>query len=126
MPAALVIRLEDGFRNEPDCAIVALAMYLGVSYADVIRVVVATDRFRGREGLSRRGIVRVAARLGHTLRKRRLDVEDGHGIVVSTDHAAVLLYGRVLDRYSNWPVELWLADQKVRPQDCDLYTAVDE
>jgi len=126
MPAAVVVRLEDGFRNEPDCAIVSLAMYLGASYADVIRVVVATDRTQGRQGLSRRGIVRVAARLGHTLRRRTLDLEDGHGIIVTHDHAAVLMMGRVLDRFSNWPADLWLADQGAKPEDCTLYTAVDE
>lgn len=125
MPA-LVIRVEDGFRGEPDCAVVALTMYLGVSYADVIRAVVASDRYKGREGLSRRGIVRVAARLGHVLRKRHLDPEDGYGIIVAPEHAAVLLEGRVLDRTANWPLEAWLVSQQATLSDCDFYVAEDE
>lgn len=126
MPASAVIRLEDGYRNEPDCAVVALSAYLGARYADVIRAVVASDRSKGREGLSRRGIVRVAARLGHTLRKRQIDPEEGHGIIVTIDHAAVLVDGRVVDRLSIWPLEAWLVEQGCEMVDCSLYVAVDE
>jgi hypothetical protein len=126
MPAASVIRVEDGYDREPDCAVVSLAMYLGATYAEVIRAVVMTMHPRAPDGLSRRGIVRVAGCLGHTLRRRRIDPDDGHGIIVTPTHAAVLLSGRVLDRYSNWPIDAWLIDQGVTLDDCDLYTAVDE
>jgi hypothetical protein len=123
MPPSAVIRIEDGFRHEPDCAIVALAMYLsGVTYADVIRAA-TLERGGARTGLSRRGIVRVAARLGHTLRKRRIDTEEGYGLLVAPEHAAVLLDGRVLDRCSNWPLDAWLVDQRAALADCDFYVA---
>lgn len=125
MPGAAVIRLEDGYRLEPDCATVALAVYLGVPYATVIRAIAATDRARGRDGLSRRGIVRVAATLGHTLRRRRLDPDEGFGIIVAPEHAAVLLDGRVIDRLTIWPLEAWLVDQKCLLTDCDYYEAVE-
>ena len=125
MPPAAVIRLEDGYRNEPDCAVVALAMYLGVSYANVIRAVVASDRNKGRDGLSRRGIVRVAGRLGHVLRKRTIDPEEGYGILVAPEHAAVLLDGRILDRLTNWPLDAWLLDQGCGLADCDFYVVVE-
>jgi hypothetical protein len=126
MPAASVIRVEDGYWKENDCAIVALSMYLDkATYPDVIRAVAVTDRAKGRKGLSRRGIVRVAATLGHTLRQRKFDPVNGHGVLVTHNHAAVLLYGRVLDRYENWPLDLWLIDQGAAPEDCSVYTAVD-
>jgi hypothetical protein len=125
MPPSAVIRLEYGFDREPDCAIVALAMYLdGVTYADVIRAA-AQERDKGREGLTLRAIVRVAARLGHTLRRRKLDPDEGYGLITSPGHAAVLLDGRVLDRLTNWPLDAWLADQRCLLGDCDFYVAVD-
>jgi hypothetical protein len=123
MPPSAVIRIEDGFRHEPDCAIVALAMYLAdVTYADVIRAA-ARELGGARTGLSRRGIVRVAARLGTTLRKRRIDTEEGYGIITAPEHAAVLLDGRVLDRCANWPLDAWLVDQRATLADCDFYVA---
>jgi hypothetical protein len=126
VPPSSVIRLEYGFDREPDCAIVALAMYLdGVTYGDVIRAA-AQERDKGREGLTLRAIVRVAARLGHTLRRRKIDPEDGYGLIASPSHAAVLLEGRVLDRLTNWPLDAWLVDQGCRLVDCDFYVAVDE
>jgi hypothetical protein len=125
MPPATVIRLEDGYTDEPDCAVVALAMYLGASYPEVIRAVATLDRRRGRGGVSRRGLVRVAAVLGHTLRKRKLDPWDGEGIIYATEHAAVLLRGRVADRLTNWPLEAWLKDQHADLEDCDFFVAVD-
>jgi hypothetical protein len=125
MPLPPVIRLENGYDDEPDCAIVALTVYLGAAYADVIRAVTATDRSKGRDGLSRRGLVKVASKLGHTLRKRQLDPEEGMGIIVAPSHAAVLMDGRVIDRLSIWPLDGWLVSQKCKLNDCDLYVAAD-
>jgi hypothetical protein len=95
-----------------------------VTYADVIRAA-AQERDKGREGLTLRAIVRVAARLGHTLRRRKLDPDEGYGLIASPSHAAVLLDGRVLDRLTNWPLDAWLADQRCLLGDCDFYVAVD-
>jgi hypothetical protein len=121
--AAGVIRLEDGFNDEPDCAVVALAMYLDVRYADVIRAA-ALERDKARDGLSRRAIIRVAGRLGHTLRKRRINTVDGWGIISAPAHSAVLLNGRVLDRLSNWPLDVWLKKQRAELADCDFFVMV--
>jgi hypothetical protein len=125
MPAT-VIRLVDGYDDEPDCAIVTLAMYLDCPYPEVIRAVAALARGRGCDGLTRHGFVRVAAHLGHTLRKRRVDPVNGYGILFAPGHAAVLLQGRVLDRLTNWPLKEWLADQKCKLTECDFFVAVDE
>lgn len=47
MPA-LVNRLEHGHDDEPgDCAMVALAVYTGTPYTDVLRAVSALDRQQG-------------------------------------------------------------------------------
>ena len=123
MPAA-VNRLEAGYPDETgDCAMVALSVYLGVPYTDVLRVVASADRHQGRRGLWRRTMIRVAATLGHTLRKRRIR-DDSYGILVTHDHAAVVRGGLVLDRLTVWTRADWLADQRVELGQCDYLEAV--
>jgi hypothetical protein len=123
--AAPVNRLHAG--QEPnDCAVCSLACYLGVSYTEVIRAVTLADRrAMGRDGLWRKTMVRVAARLGVKLLKRRPHPEDGYGIICAPAHAAVLREGFVLDRDTVWPLDAWLLDQRVTLDECDLLVAVD-
>ena len=125
MSAAPVNRLHAG--QEPnDCAICSLACYLGVPYTEVIRAVTLADRrAMGRDGLWRKTMIRVAARLGTKLVKRKVNPEDGYGILAGPFHAAVLREGFVLDRDTVWPLDAWLLDQKVTLDDCDLLVAVE-
>jgi len=123
MTAAAVNRLEAGYPGDPDCGLVALSVYLGVSYTDVLRAVTTLDRRQGRNGLWRRTMVRVAAALGYTLKRRTPD-EEAYGILVTADHAAVLRGGLVLDRLTVWELDDWLRDQKTELGQCDYLEAV--
>lgn len=121
MPAA-VNRLESGYPDEPDCGLVALSVYLGIGYPEVLRAVAKLDRKQGRGGLWRRTMIRVAAALGHTLKRRKL-TEDSYGILVTLDHAAVVRAGLVLDRLTVWEVDDWCRDQKIDPGECEYLEA---
>jgi hypothetical protein len=125
MPAAAINRVE--VQREPtDCGIVALAMYLGVSYEDVLRAVSVTDRCQGRGGLWTRTLQRVSKRLGHTLKiRRRFDLED-YGVIRLPDHAAVLRSGLVLNTDGTvWDADEFLSHQKVTIEECQLLVAED-
>jgi hypothetical protein len=124
--AAVVNRLHPG--HEPnDCAMCALACYLGRDYTDVLRAATLTDRrARGRKGLWTRTIVRVGKALGVTLRKRRVDPEDGYALILAPDHAAVLRAGLVIDRDMIWPLDAWMADRKITLDECEFLTVVGE
>jgi len=100
MPAAVSNRFPGQHQGEnADCAIVALSMYLGVSYEDVLREVALVDkRNKGRAGLWTRQIKQVARRLGHELViKRKVDLDEDYGILLLSDHVAVLRNGLLLD-----------------------------
>lgn len=127
MSAAEVNRLESGYPDEAaDCAIVSLAIYLGVAYTDVLRATTVLDRKQGRDGLYRKTIQRVSAELGHPLKwRKRFDPDEDYGVICSADHAAVLRGGLVLDRIMVWPVEAWLKAQGARLADCVLLVAAE-
>lgn len=127
MSAAEVNRLESGYPDEPaDCAIVSLAIYLGVPYTDVLRAATMLDSKQGRGGLYRRTIQKVSAQLGHPLKwRKRFDPDEDYGVICAVDHAAVLRAGLVLDRVTVWPVEAWLNNQQARLVDCVLLEAMD-
>jgi len=100
MPAAVSNRFPGQHQGEnADCAIVALSMYLGVSYEDVLREVALVDkRNKGRAGLWTRQIKQVARRLGHELViKRKVELDEDYGILLLSDHVAVLRNGLLLD-----------------------------
>lgn len=120
MPAAIATRLVPG-RERNDCAISVLAMYLGVSYEDVLREVAVRDRpYQGRQGLRLNEIVRVARALGTPLeRHRKFDLSNAYGILSLPNHVVLLRRGMVIDPEigggSIWEVDDYLHAYHVRP-----------
>ncbi len=121
MSAAPILRVVT-CREDSDCAITALAMFLGETYEDVLRAVTLSNKTHGRHGLWRTEIVRAAKVLGHTLKtKRRYDLESDYGILRLPDHAAVLRNGLVIDGDGTiWDADAYLSGRKVRSDDCEL------
>jgi hypothetical protein len=109
-------------REANDCAIVALSMYLGISYENVLRAVTVSDSLQGRQGLWTRTMIRIAARLGHTLKLRKtIDLESDYGIVRLPEHAAVLRNGLIIDTDGTiWDADAFLSQWHVEPRDCQL------
>lgn len=109
-------------REERDCAVAALAMYLGATYEDVLRAVTVTDRLQGRTGLWSKTIVRIAKRLGHQLRVRNtFDWESDFGILRLPEHAAILRNGLVIDTNGTiWDADAYLSHKNLEPTDCQL------
>lgn len=123
MSAAPVIKIVMQ-REDSDCGITALSMYLGESYEDVLRVVTTADRHQGRQGLWRRTMVRIAARLGHTLTVRRtFDLESDYGVLRLPCHAVVLRNGLVIDNGAVWDADSYLSNEHVDVRDCELLVA---
>lgn len=126
MAAAVINKIEAGHPDETsDCAMVSLATYLGVSYTDCIRLAVARDSELGKRGLWPAAIIKIAADLGHTLKRRKLH-DDSYGIILVPKHAAVVREGLVIDRWTVWPLDVWLAAFKVQPSKATVLEAVDE
>ena len=99
MPAAAVNRIT---RSEigDDCAIHALARYLeGASYEDVLRAAALIEkRYNGSAGLYTKTMIRVGAKLGHTLRHRKpRDLEDAYGVLLFDGHAVMVRGGLVFE-----------------------------
>lgn len=124
MPAAPVIRIEK-CRETSDCAVVAISMYLGESYEDVLRAVTVTDRRQGREGLWLRTIQRIAVQLGHKIKvKRSIDWDESYGILRLPEHAVVLRNGLIFDGDGTvWDAEAYLSHNHLNPDDCVLLVA---
>lgn len=123
MPAAAVNRLDSGHDAErADCAIIALAAYLGASYTEMLRAATLVDKHYGRDGITVRVLKKMAGVFGVTLaRKRSFDPDEDYGVIFTPDHAAVLRNGLVLDRLTVWEWADWLVDQKITASDCVLY-----
>lgn len=122
MSAAAVIQVV--IHREPnDCALVALSMFLGESYEDILRIVTVTDRRQGRDGLWSPTIIRIAKRLGHILKVRKtFDLESDYGILRTEDHAVVLRNGLVIESNGTiWDADAYLAHKKIRAEDCTLF-----
>lgn len=97
MSAAIILKVVHG-RESSDCAVAALAMYLGVTYEDVLRAVVKADEHGGKGGLFVDTIKQIARRLGTPLRERqRVDLDDDYGILIFKDHVAVLRNGLIFN-----------------------------
>lgn len=123
MPAAVINKIEAGHPDEPaDCALVSLATYLGCSYTDCIRLAMVRDAAGGKRGHWPGTIIRIAADMGHTLRRRKL-TEDSYGICCVPGHAAVVREGLVIDRYTVWPVDVWLKAFGAKPSDATVLEA---
>lgn len=114
-------------RAEGDCGIAALAMLTGVAYEDAYVAVARIDRVaRGKSGLCLKDLVQAAARLGVSLRHRRMvDLDDDEGIlnVIWNDkrayrgHYVVLYRGVIVDPGGPeiLPHDEWLARNNGRP-----------
>lgn len=124
MTPAAVNRLESGHDAErADCAILSLGAYLGIPWPEVLRAVTVIDkRHMGREGLTRRATVKIAAAFGVRIAaKRVIDWDEDYGLLFTPDHCAVLRNGLVMDRATVWEWADWLIDQKISASDCTLY-----
>ena len=127
-----VNRLEAGHDTETaDCAIIAIGVYLGVPYTDIIRIAARVVEDGGRNGLSRPALLQIARMCQAPLRVRRtFDPDESYGIVWSEPrkaaraHCAVLKWGQVLDRRDVWPWDAWLLDQKSSVRECVLLEVV--
>ena len=109
-----------------DCGVVALAMYLGLEYTDVLRAVTIADRRQGKLGLWTKTMQRVAARLGHPLRMRKqIDVEADYGILRLPEHCVVLRNGLAFDNGLVWDLDAYLSDQGVTLHDCQILVTHD-
>ncbi len=127
MPAAAILKIEPGHPDErADCAMSALACYLGVSYTDCIRLATVMDREHGKRGLWPGTIVRIAAEFGHTLKRTKL-TEESRGVIIVPGHAAVVCNEPVvIDRDTVWPVDVWLAAFKCPPSRAKVLTVVEK
>lgn len=120
MPPAIVTRIVPG-RERNDCAICVLAMYLGVSYEDVLRMVAVRDRpNQGRQGLRLREIERIARALGTPLRRhRKYDLATAYGILSLPNHVVLARGGLIVDPEpaggSLWEIDDYFHAYNVRP-----------
>ncbi len=120
MPVAIATRLVPG-REPNDCAICVLAMYLGKSYEDVLRMVAVRDRpYQGRMGLRLREIEQMARALGTPLKRmRKYDLQTAHGILSLPQHVVLLRNGSVVDPEPGgatmWDVDDFLHAYSMRP-----------
>ena len=120
MPVAIATRLVPG-REPNDCAICVLAMYLGKSYEDVLRMVAVRDRpYQGRMGLRLHEIEQIARALGTPLkRQRKYDLQTAHGILSLPQHVVLLRNGSIVDPEPGgatlWDVDDFLHAYALRP-----------
>jgi ABC-type bacteriocin/lantibiotic exporter with double-glycine peptidase domain len=120
MPPAIVTRLVPG-REPNDCAICVLAMYLGVSYEDVLRTVAVQDRpYQGRQGLRLHEVERLARAMGTRLKRvRKYDILTAYGMLSLPHHLVLLRTGLIVDPEpggaSMWEVEDYFHAYHVRP-----------
>lgn len=120
MPPAIATRIVPG-REPNDCAVCVLAMYLGVSYEDVLREVAIRDRpWQGRQGLRLNDIERIARALGTPLRRvRKYDLATAYGVLSLPLHVVLLRGGMVIDPEvagaTVWEIDDYLSAYRLRP-----------
>ncbi len=120
MPPAIATHIIPG-REPNDCAICVLAMYVGVSYEDVLREVAVRDRpWQGRQGLRLCDIERIARALGTPLRRvRKYDLATAYGVLSLPNHVVLARGGMVIDPEvagaTVWEVDDYLSAYKLRP-----------
>lgn len=105
-----------------DCALVALAMYLGVPYAQVAAFVAVTAPKAFIRGMWTTEIQRVAKALGVTLKVKRKFGEDESGILVlqleDGCHAVVLFEGVIVNPGDGlvWNYDAYLSKAVAKPR----------
>ena len=114
--------------NPADCGLVALAMYLGLKYEEVFAVSVQRKRDKDvrEKGMYTKDFLRIAKRLGYTLKlKRSIDYDEDTGIVsvekleadgaLFSQHVVLLRFGLFFDTdLSVWEPSDYLDAEKVR------------
>lgn len=116
MPAAVVTPLWALPREHADCAIGALALFLGVPYEEVLeRAAARYGHGKSKIGLTVREIRWLSAQLGTVLRlKRRIEWSEDYGIVLWSDHACLLRSGLIVEPFGVGPLAvmggLWDAE----------------
>ena len=123
MDAALPIVRVVTSRSDGDCVIVALAMYLGLSYEDVLAA--AADVIGPNvhhEGMWTKQIVKTAKTLGTGLtKKRKWDIETSNGILVlfnakEDTHVVLLCQGMIIDCDGTiWEPDVYFSYSKYNP-----------
>lgn len=103
-------------RTDGDCAIVALAQLIGLSYEDALEAMVAVADAAHHRGVYVTQLVEAAKRIGVTLkRKRKFDPDEATGILLLTctknrfdrQHVALLRWGLVFDHQKEGQGEVW-------------------
>jgi ABC-type bacteriocin/lantibiotic exporter with double-glycine peptidase domain len=118
-------------RAEGDCAIAALAMFLGFSYEDVLAAAVTREKTRTTPKVHRRGmftseIVKTAKRLGVALRSTsKFDPETANGLLglvplddTQPEHIVLLREGLIFDTDGCcWEPDVFYAHYRYVPTD---------
>lgn len=103
-------------RTAGDCAIVALAQLIGLSYEDALEAMVAVADGAHRTGVYVTQLIEAAKRIGVNLaRKRKFDPEEATGILLlkcsrnrfDKEHVALLRWGLVFDHQKEGQGEVW-------------------
>lgn len=108
-----------------DCAVWCLATFLSIPYEEIVAAAAMVDREAGLDGLYFGQMIRIAANLGVTLRRRdaiNLEEDTGIlGIVFRRDrlgHVVVLKRGQILDMrgvgISIWDADAWLHTKRAQ------------
>src|SRR3990167_2333779 len=108
MSAAAVLKIETS-TLEDDCAVLALARYLGLPYLEVLQAACLLTK-QPLNGLTTRQMKEVALTLGTPLKVvKKFDTDDTYGIVLLEDHCAVLRNGLVFEYDATvWDWDIWL------------------
>jgi hypothetical protein len=109
MPWPAIVTRIVPHREASDCALVAMAMFSGRTYEDVLREVVMADpKDKGRNGLSDHQVRRVMKSLGVPVTHRsRVDYDEDYGLLRLTDHMALLRNGLIVEDQTLWDVDDW-------------------
>lgn len=106
-------------QDHSDCAIATLAMYLGYSYVDVLRVAALKEKqYQAKHGMMVDEIIATAKLLGTTLSfSRTVDLEDDYGILVLPEHVNLLRNGLIIDPDGTiWEVDDYLQFYELKDQ----------